>query len=150
MLNRFEQFTATISTINRCIQKLERDEMEKHGFKGAIVQYLVVLSAHPEGLTAAELAERSDRDKAAVSRIVSEMTEKGLICRQGSKDKTYKARLQLTEDGKKAADFVSARARAAVEAAGRELSDEDRAIFYAALGSIAKNLEELCRDGIPN
>lgn len=150
MLDRFEQFTAAISAINRCIQKLERDEMEKYGYKGAVVQYLVVLSAHPEGLTAAELSERSDRDKAAVSRIVSEMIEKGLVCRRGSEDKTYKARLQLTEDGKKAAGFVAGRARAAVEVAGRELSDENRVVFYAALSSIAKNLEELCRDGIPD
>ena len=38
MLDRFEQFTAAISAINRCIQKLERDEMEKYGYKGAVVQ----------------------------------------------------------------------------------------------------------------
>lgn len=148
MLDRFEQFTAAISTINRCIQKLEREEMEKYGYKGAFAQYLVVLAAHPEGLTSGELTEHSDRDKAAVSRIVAEMTEKGLLCRS-SEDKTYKARLQLTDDGKKAADFVASRAKAAVEAVGRELSDENRAVFYSALGSIAKNLEQLCRDGIP-
>ena len=33
MLDRFEQFTAAISAINRCVQKLERDEMEKYGYK---------------------------------------------------------------------------------------------------------------------
>ena len=150
MLDRFEQFTAAISAINRCIQKLERDEMEKYGHKGAFAQYLMVLAAHPEGLTAAELSEHSDRDKAAVSRIVSEMTEKGLICHVGRDDKKYKARMQLTDDGKKAADFVAGRARAAVEAVGRELSDELRAALYFSLDSISKNLEEICRDGIPN
>lgn len=150
MLNRFEQFTAAVSSINRCIQKLERDEMEKYGYKGAFAQYLVVLAAHPEGLTAGELSEHSDRDKAAVSRIISEMAEKGLICRVGSEDKTYKTRLQLTEDGKKAADFVACRAKAAVEAVGRELSDDVRAALYFSLDSISKKLEELCRDGIPN
>lgn len=150
MLERFEQFTSAISAINRCVQKLERDEMEKYGYKGAFAQYLMVLSAHPEGLTAAELSEHSDRDKAAVSRIVSEMTEKGLISRGGSEEKTYKARLRLTEEGKKAADFVAQRAMIAVEAVGRELSNEERLVFYAALGSISRNLEELCRDGIPN
>ena len=149
MLDRFEQFTAAISTINRCIQKLERDEMEKYGYKGAYAQYLVVLSAHPEGLTAAQLSEHSDRDKAAVSRIVTEMTEKGLICRK-NEDKAYRARLQLSEEGKKAADFVARRAMSAVEAVGKALSDEDRAVFYAALASISDNLEQLCRDGIPN
>ena len=150
MLDRFEQFTAAISAINRCVQKLERDEMEKYGYKGAFAQYLMVLSAHPEGLTAAQLCEHSDRDKAAVSRIVSEMTDKGLLLPRSQQDKSYKALLFLSDEGKKAAEIVASRAQAAVEAVGRELSDSERAVFYMALSSISKNLEELCRNGIPN
>ncbi len=149
MLDRFEQFTASISAINRCVQKLERDEMEKYGYKGAFAQYLMVLSSHPEGLTAAQLCEHSDRDKAAVSRIVSEMIDKGLVFRKGE-EKNYRAKLLLTEEGFCAADFVKSRAKAAVEAVGKELSDSERAVFYIALNSISKNLEELCRNGIPN
>ena len=145
MLDRFEQFTVSISAINRCVQKLERDEMEKYGYKGAFAQYLMVLSAHKEGLSAAQLCEHSDRDKAAVSRIVSEMTEKGLILPR----ENNRALLFLSDEGKKAADFVKSRAKMAVEAVGGELSEKDRAIFYSALSTISKNLEQLCLDGIP-
>ena len=148
MLDRFEQFTAAISSINRCIQKLERDEMEKYGYKGAFAQYLIVLAAHPQGLSAAELSEHSDRDKAAVSRIVSEMIDKGLVSRDGE-EKSYRSKLLLTEAGMVAADFVKSRAKAAVEAVGGELSDSDRAVFYSSLAVISANLELLCKEGIP-
>ena len=147
MLDRFEQFTAAISSINRCIQKLERDEMEKYGYKGAFAQYLVVLAAHPQGLTAAQLCEHSDRDKAAVSRIVSEMAEKGLLIKPD--DKGYRSPLYLSDEGKKAAEFVCSRAKAAVFAVGSQLSDEDRAVMYKALSSVSGRLEQLCTDGIP-
>lgn len=148
MLDRFEQFTASISAISRCVQKLERDEMEKYGYKGAFAQYLMVLSAHPDGLSAAQLCEYSDRDKAAVSRIVAEMIDKGLISRNGE-EKNYRAKLVLTEEGRKAADFVKRRAKTAVEAVGGELDESDRAVFYSALATISANLEQLCREGIP-
>ena len=148
MLDRFEQFTASISAISRCVQKLERDEMEKYGCKGAFAQYLMVLSAHPEGLSAAQLSEHSDRDKAAVSRIVAEMSEKGLVQRSGD-EKNYRAKLLLTDEGRNAADFVKSRAKAAVEAVGGELSENDRAVFYSALSLISSNLEQLCKEGIP-
>ena len=44
MVNRFEQFTGLISAGNRCVQKIERDEMEKFGLKGAYAQYLLAMA----------------------------------------------------------------------------------------------------------
>ena len=40
-------------------------------------------------------------------------------------------------------------AGAAVEAAGRDLTDEEREIFYRSLDSITANLRILSKDGIP-
>ena len=127
MLNRFEQFSFVISGINRYIQKLERDEMVKYGYKGAFAQYLVVLTRYPDGLTAAQLCEVCDRDKAAVSRITAEMEEKGLILREKDNDNRYRARLKLTPEGHKAADHVCRKARVAVAAVGDQLTEEERA-----------------------
>ena len=73
MLSRYEQFSYIVSGINRHIQKLERDEMIKFGYKGAFAQYLVAMRHYPKGVTAAQLSEICDKDKAAVSRIVTEM-----------------------------------------------------------------------------
>lgn len=149
MVSRFELFTGVISAIYRSIQKIERDEMEKYGLRGAYAQYLLAMSHYPEGITAAGLCEVCDKDKAAVSRAAAEMTEKGLMIRQASSDNLYRAKLKLTDAGYEAARFVAERASAAVEAAGNGLTDDDRSVFYAALGRIAANLKIISQDGIP-
>ena len=147
MLSRFEQFTLVISSIYRSIQKIEREEMDKYGLKGGFAQYLVALAHYPEGLTAAQLCEVCDLDKAAVSRAVADMLEKGLLRREADGDTMYRARLYLTQAGMEAARFVSHRAAEAVSAVG--LTGEERESFYRVLDMIAGNLQEISVKGIP-
>jgi DNA-binding MarR family transcriptional regulator len=149
MLERFEQFTSAISALYRDVQKIERDEMEKQGLRGACAQYLLAISRHPEGITAASLCEICDKDKAAVSRIIAEMEAKGLLEKENDGVSQYRARLRLTPEGKKMAAFVRERISVAVELAGGGLSDQDRKIFYSTLERISANLQKICLDGIP-
>ena len=150
MLSRFEQFTSAISAIYRDVQKIERDEMEKQGLRGAFAQYLVAIGRHPEGITAATLCEVCDKDKAAVSRVIAELEAKGFVYKENEGSSQYRARLFLTPEGEQAAAFVRERASIAVELAGSGLSDEDRRIFYTALERISANLQDICRSGIPD
>ena len=148
-MNRFEQFSYVISGINRHIQKIERDEMIKYGYKGAFAQYLVVLRRYPDGITSAKLCEICDKDKAAISRVLTEMQEKGLILRESQSDHRYNALIKLTEEGLKAASYVDERAQAAIEAVGNEMTDENRAAFYATLDFIASKLQTISKEGLP-
>ena len=149
MLGRYQQFSYIVSVINRQIQKIERDEMVKYGYKGAFAQYLIAIRRHPEGVTSAQLSEICDKDKAAVSRVVTEMIEKGLVMRKCTSESLYRAKLLLTQEGCRIADFVAGRAAAAVEAVGNELNDEERKMFYSTLDFIAGKLHTISRDGIP-
>lgn len=149
MINRFEQFTAAISSIHRFVQKIERDEMAKYGLKGAAAQYLLAMSRYPHGITAAALCEVCDRDKAAVSRILSEMEDKGLVARVDG-DSTYRALLTLTPAGQEAADYVNQKASLAVELVGKDVTDQDRAILYATLAKISANIRSVSHKGIPD
>lgn len=149
MLSRYEQFSAAISCISRCIQKIERDEMVKYGCKGAYAQYLAALYRHPEGLTSAKLSEICDKDKAAVSRMVAEMEKKGLLLRQNSGDGSYRALLTLTPQGSEAASYVFQRGQAAVDLVGSCLTDSSRENLYHSLALIAENLETLSESGLP-
>lgn len=149
MLTRYEHFSYMISCVSRHIQKIERDEMEKYGHKGAYAQYLAAMSRYPQGVTSVQLCEICDKDKAAVSRAVTEMEDRGLIVRKSDNDSHYRAQILLTDEGRKLAEFVFDRAQSAVEAAGRGLTDSDRAVFYSALELISSNLQKLSRDGIP-
>lgn len=147
MLSRYEQFSSIISSIYRSIQKIEREEMVQYGFKGAYAQYLAAISRHPAGVTATQLCEICDKDKAAISRVIAEMEEKGLVERSGGPENRYRARIRLTDAGYDAARFVSRRAQEAVAAAGMEA--EALPVFYAALERVASNLHTISREGIP-
>ena len=149
MLSRFQQFSYVISEINRHIQKIERDEMIKYGCKGAFAQYLVTLLSHSEGLTAAQLCKLCDKDKAAVSRIVTEMQEKGLVYRSSESSRAYNALILLTDEGRTAAEYVCMKARAAVKAVGSVMNDEERRVLYSLLDTIADKLQKLSDEGIP-
>lgn len=148
MVSRFEQFSASITSISRCIQKIERVEMEKYGLKGNYAQCLLTMSRYPEGITAARLCEVCDKDKAAVSRMVAELEEKGLLVRDAVGGIRYRARLKLTESGLAAAEHVRQRARLAVEEAGAGMNEQQRAAMYAALALIEGNLQVICTEGL--
>lgn len=147
MVERYEQFSFSISGIYRDIQKIERDEMIKRGYKGAFAQYLAVMRRFPEGVTAAQLCELCDRDKAAVSRVLAEMEEKGLVSRDNSRP--YRAAVVLTQEGWELVHYVCSRASVAVAEAGQDLTEEDRKTLYCALERIAFRLQGFCRDGLP-
>lgn len=149
MINRFEQFSYTFFSIHRQIQRIERNVMEACGYKGAFAQYLVMLSQHPDGLTAARICEICDKDKAAVSRITNEMLEKGLIERETVGERIYRGKLRLTDEGKRVAKYTCEKALVAVMEVGKEMTEEERAIFYDTLDRLSAKLQTLADEGIP-
>ncbi|MBQ2764815.1 MAG: MarR family transcriptional regulator [Firmicutes bacterium] len=146
MIERFEKFSLAISEINRYWHKIASDEMEQYGLKGPYAVYLVVMHRYPQGITAARLCEICDRNKADVSRAISDMEKKGLVYREGA---SYRAKLLLTEEGSRAASHVAERATKAVEEGGKGLSEERRIVFYETLDLVASNLREITKEGLP-
>ena len=148
MENRYELISASISSMYHDIQKIERIEMAKYGLKGPHAQCLLAMKKHPQGITAARLCEICEKDKAAVSRILAELEEAGMILRENRNGSRYRASLTLTEQGMAAADAVVEKARLAVEVAGIGFDEKEREVFYRVLAIIAGNLHKLCRDGL--
>ncbi len=149
MLTRYELLCASVSSMYHDIQKIERVEMEKFGLKGPHAQCLLTMRRFPEGLTAGQLCAFCEKDKAAVSRTVSELESAGMLIRADRNGNRYRALLTLSEQGIQAAEAVSSRALKAVERAGTGLEDQQRQVFYQVLSLIAENLHTLCRDGLP-
>lgn len=148
-VDRFEHFSYAISEISRCWRKLATEEMAKYGLRSPHATYLTTMYRHPEGITVPQLCELSGKDKSDASRMIAILEEKGLVAKQVSGGSLYRGALLLTERGKAAAEQVCALAGRAVEIAGKDLTEETRAVFYAALDSITSNLIQLCHDGIP-
>ena len=147
MINRFERFSFAIFEISRHWHKIAADVMAEYGLKGPHAIYLIALRRAGEGITAARLCALCDRDKADVSRAISLMEKQGLLRKGG--EQSYRALLELTETGIKAADHVCEKAQVAVESAGKDIPEDEREKFYLALESIAQNLRDLSTKGLP-
>ena len=148
MISKYEHFSLSISRIHHDIQRIERIEMEKFGLKGPHAQPLLAMYRHPEGVTSVQLCEICDKDKAAISRSLSELEDKGMVVRNLHHGSSYRAALTLTERGQEAAQAVSEVARIAVEQAGIGMEDSQREVFYQVLALIADNLHAICTDGL--
>ena len=149
MLSRYEQFTLSVASIYRCIQKIQRVEMARYGLKGPHAQCLLAMRRYPDGITASELCTLCDKDKAAVSRAVSEMIERGLVSRELVRGNGYRAPLHLTKKGREVALHVCRRAELAVNAVGGGIPEENRRIFYDVLTTIARNMHRFSEEGLP-
>lgn len=148
MIGKYELFSTCIPSMYHDIQKIERTEMAKFGLKGPHAQCLLAISKYPEGITAARLCEVCEKDKAAISRILSELEQCQMVQRSQRNGSRYRALLTLTEQGKIAADTVREKACLAVEQAGQGLDDPQREVFYHVLGLISENLHAICKNGI--
>lgn len=149
MLERFERFLSAISEINRYWHKIAADEMAHYGLKGPHATYLAAIYRHPEGMTAPQLCESCGKDKADVSRTMSILETKGLVRKDEVGRTLYRGLYRLTDEGFHAAEHVCRRASLAVELAGKNLSDQDRTIFYSSLDSIVNNLRIMSEEGLP-
>ena len=148
MISKFERFTAAISHIDRCIQKIERVEMAKYGLKGPHAECLLTLGQHPQGITAARLCEISEKDKAAISRTLSELEQAGMILRLDPDGKRYRSQLQLTDKGKQVAREVSYLMGQAVAKAISGVEYSQGEAFFRVLNLIVENMDDLCRNGL--
>ena len=99
MEERFAAFTVLIAKINRNIRRIKTEEMAEFHLKGPHVACLYHLTtAGP--LTAGELCDRCDEDKAAISRSLDFLEKEGYLVCDSSARKRYRSPLRLTEKGR--------------------------------------------------
>lgn len=135
----FEHFTVTVLKLNKLIQRIKQFEMQEYGLKAVHVMCIYYLDKFPDGLTFGELVKLTLDDKAAISRAIATLKEKGYAVYDNGR---HGSRVKLTEDGFKIAKAVTERSDKAVFAGSADFSDSEREFFYKALNSIAGNLTE--------
>lgn len=139
MNQRFQSFVTGITICYKSIQRIKAMEMTEFGLKGTHVMCLFYLSNHPEGLTAAQLCKLCGEDKAAISRTLATLQERGYI---QAGEKKYRASLQLTFEGVEVARQIDGLIEQWVGLGGDGLTREERETFYRCLELIAGNLQE--------
>lgn len=138
---RFETFTVLINKISRSIKKIKNQEMAEYGLKGTHVSCIYYLYSS-EGLTATDLCERCEEDKATISRALDYLENCGYITCESKSAKRYKSPLALTEEGKIIGQKISEKVNRVLDEVGVGLSEQERIEFYRSLTVISNNLEE--------
>lgn len=143
MVDRFTQFTGSILTLYRCINKIKELEMAEFGLRGNHVMCLYYLGQYPDGLTAAQLTALCKEDKAAISRSINQLADQHLVLRLPSEGgNAYRASLRLTPQGKALTDQINEKIEGIFDCCSQGISDQQRESLYLSFQIILKNLEQ--------
>ena len=142
MKQRFETFVTAIGQIGRSLQRLKTMEMAEFGLKGTHVMCLYQLQQHEDGLTSAQLVQLCDEDKAAISRCISELMDRGLVQSPENTLKRYRKIITLTDQGRQVTAAMDQKIIDAVVTAAQGYTQEERETFYHVLLQVADNLQK--------
>ena len=142
MNKRFETYTLLINRISRSIRKIENQEMAEYNLRGIHISCLYYLYLS-DGITATDLCERCEEDKATVSRSLDYLENGGYLVCESKKTKRYKSPLRLTEKGKEIGKKISDKIAYFLGEISTELTEEERLQFYHCLTSISKGLDSI-------
>ena len=144
MKERFETFTVLINRISRNIRKIKNQEMAEYNLRSAHISCLYYLYLSGE-LTATELCERCEEDKATISRSLDYLEKEGyLICRAQSA-KRYKSPFVLTEKGEEVGKKIADKIQRVLDEISVALTEEERVAFYRSLTLISDSLDAVSK-----
>lgn len=149
MNDRYEIFTALIAKISRNIRKIKNQEMADYDLRSPHISYLYYLYSS-EGLTATDLCELCEEDKASVSRSLGYLEKKGYLTCESKSAKRYKSPLLLTEKGKEAGRKIADKIDLVFNEIGAKLTDEERRALYRSLNIISDGLEAIGNNRLGN
>ena len=140
---RFEKFALLIDGAQKNIQKFKSYIAQELGVKSVHVLWIYELYIHPDGLTSAELAVKSNIDPSLISRELATLKRRGYITKETTPGKrTYNARITLTNDGKALAYKIYENALEVQSRVSAGLTNQELATFYLVLEKLHSNLNE--------
>lgn len=140
MDQRYETFTLLIARISRSIRRLQHQEMADYGLRSAHIACLHTLYLQ-DGMTAAELCERCEEDKATISRALVRLENEGYLTGESSGSKRYKTPLYLTEKGRAVGGKIAERIDRVLDEVSAAFTEEERLAFYRSLSVICDHLD---------
>ena len=145
MQERFERFTVLINRISRDIRKIKNQEMAAYHLRSAHVSCLYYIHSL-DGVTAAELCEHCEEDKATISRALDYLENNGFICRASDHAKRYRSPLRLTEKGQEVGKRIAEKINAVLDTVSHTLTEDERAAFYRSLSAISRSLGAIAQN----
>ncbi len=146
MEERYQLFTTLIAKCARAIKRIKSGEMAEFNLKGLHVSCLYYVFINEKSLTATELCDICDEDKANISRAIDALEEGGFVVCNSKTQKKYNCPISLTEKGTEIAKRVADKIDNIVLLASQGLSAENRKVFYSSLLLISNNLDKICEN----
>ena len=140
MTERFETFTVLINRISRNIRKIKNQEMAEYGLRSAHVSCLYYIY-RANNITATELCEKCEEDKATISRALDYLENDGFITCESTSAKRYKTPLLLTEKGSIVGKKIADKIDGVLDEISFGLTDRERSEFYRSLAVISGCIE---------
>ena len=142
MEERFETFTVLINRISRNIRKIKNQEMADYNLRSAHVSCLYYIY-RAETITATELCEKCEEDKATISRALDYLEKNEFITCLSPNTKRYKSPLVLTEKGSIVGKKIADKIDGVLDQISVGLTEEERQSFYRYLSMISNSLEAI-------
>ena len=142
MYQRYKDFTVLITKISRSIKRIKTFEMEEINLKSPHVSCLYYLYKEDK-LTATEICEISEEDKAQISRALDYLELHGYVKCESNQKKRYKSNFELTNVGREKAKHIANKIDNILEEVSNELTEDERGILYKSLNAISNNLEKI-------
>ncbi len=147
MKERFAEFTTSVTTAYKKLQQIKKKQAEAYAaydIRAPHVMCLYFLGHRPEGATVTELATLCCEDKAATSRAIDYLVEKGYcVHEEDEARKRWRSKVKITPEGEevtKTIDYVILRASATVTAG---IPREDLRVFYRVFAQMIKNMDNV-------
>ncbi len=140
MKERFETFTVLINKISRNIKRIKNQEMAEYGLRSPHVSCLYYLYCE-DSLTATDLVERCEEDKATISRSLDFLEEKGFITYETKQSKRYKAPISLSSKGVTVGRTITEKINYVLSEFCIGLKEEELREFYRCLNIVSDSLE---------
>jgi DNA-binding MarR family transcriptional regulator len=145
MNDRFETFTVLIAKISRNIRKIKNQAMAEYNLRSAHVSCLYFIYVS-DNITATELCEKCEEDKATISRALDYLEKNGFITCESKGAKRYKSPLSLTEKGDVAGRKIAEKIDLVLDEIGAVLTEDERDEFYRKLAIISDSIDSLANN----
>lgn len=144
MKERFETFTVLINRISRNIRKIKNQEMAEYQLRSSHISCLYYLYTFGD-LTATDLCERCEEDKATISRSLDHLETEGYLTCQTKTAKRYKSSFVLTDKGREVGKKIADKVDYVLDAVSVGMTEEERLSFYRSLSMISNVLDAVAQ-----
>lgn len=145
MQERFETFTVLINRISRNIRRIKNQEMAAYHLRSVHVSCLYYIY-RSHSITATELCEKCEEDKATISRALDYLEKNAFLLRESKGAKHYKSPLVLTEKGRLVGEKIAIKIDNVLDEISHSLTEDQRNEFYRNLSVISESLDAVARN----